>query len=237
MAQMKSTDSKGKNRIGLLNEGSLHSQLKQYYALPGDSLEQKIDGKHIDIVRGNLLIEIQTGSFSKIKRKLITLVSKNHKVRLIFPVSLKKWIVYIDPVTSHEIRRRKSPKQGKTIDLFNELIRIPALIIKKGFQIEILHILEEEVRCNDGKGSWRRKGISIVERRLIRVIKSEIFRTKKDFLKFLPKTLPSPFTNKILSLHLKCSINQATKLTYCLKKMGIIKESGRTGRSIVYTIG
>ena len=110
-----------------------------------------------------------------IKKKLICLV-KNHKVRLVYPVSREKWIVYIDPDTSDEIIKRKSPKQGKAIDLFDELIRIPALINKRGFQIEILHIQEEEVRCNDGKGSWRRKGISIVERRLVKVYKSEIFK-------------------------------------------------------------
>ncbi|MBN2536526.1 MAG: hypothetical protein JXB88_26825 [Spirochaetales bacterium] len=226
-----------KRTIGLLNEGSLHSQLKKYYEKPGDRLEQEVDGKHIDIVRGNLLIEIQTGSFSKIKKKLFTLINNNHKVRLIFPVSMTKWIVYIDPVTLHEIRRRKSPKRGKTIDLFNELIRIPAIINKRGFQIEILHILEEEVRCNDGKGSWRRKGVRIVERRLVEVLQSIIYKTKRDFLKFLPETLPSPFTNKILAKQLECGIRQATKITYCLKKMGIIKESGKTGRSIAYTIG
>jgi hypothetical protein len=230
-------NTKKRNRIGILNESSLHSQLKQYYKIPGDLLEQNVDGKLIDIVRGNLLIEIQTGSFSKIKRKLFTLISKKHKIRLVFPVPEKKWIVYIDPLTSLEIRRRKSPKQGKTIDLFNELIRIPTLIKKRGFQIEILYTLEEEVRCNNGKGSFRRRGISIVERRLVEVLSSEIFKTKKDFLRLLPETLPSPFTNRILSCHLKCSIRQATKFTYCLKKMGVIKVSGKSGRAIAYTIG
>jgi hypothetical protein len=223
------------NRIGLLNEGSLHSQIKQYYRIPGDTLEQKVDGKYIDIVRGNLLIEIQTGNFSKIKKKLLSLIRNKHKIRLIFPIPEEKWIVYINPATSREIKRRKSPKKGRTIDIFNELIRIPALINKRGFQIELLYTIEEEVRCNDGKGSWRKKGISIVERRLIKVNKSEILCTKKDFLRLLPSTLPSPFTNRILACEIKCSIRQATKLTYCLKKMGVIKENGRTGRSIAYT--
>ncbi|MBN2445074.1 MAG: hypothetical protein JXJ04_27205 [Spirochaetales bacterium] len=224
-----------KNQIGLLNEGSLHSQLKEYYIRPGDLSEQGIDGYFIDIVRDNLLIEIQTAHFSAIKIKLTNLLRK-HKVRLIYPVRRKKSIVFIDPLTSVEIRRRKSPKKGKPIDLFNELIRIPTLINKRGFQIEILFIHEEEVRCNDGKGSWRRKGISIIERRLVKVYESKIFKTKKDFLALLPAALPSPFTNKILSSELKCNIKTATKMTYCLKKMGLIHESGKTGRSIAYTI-
>ena len=92
------------------------------------------------------------------------------------------------------------------------------------------------MRCKDGKESWRRKGIRIVERQLEKIHESEIFKTKKDFIKFLPQTLPSPFTNRILSHHLNCSVKEATRLTYCLKKMGVITEFGKMGRSIAYKI-
>lgn len=168
------------NKIGLLNEGSLHSQLKTFYARPGDLCEQNVDGFVIDIVRGNLLIEIQTSSFSKIKRKLLVLLKK-HKVRLVYPIPREKWIVYIDPATSEEIRKRKSPKKGKAMNIFGELVRIPGLIKRRGFQIEILYTREKEMRCNDGKGSWRRRGVSIIERQLLKVDESEVFKQKKIF--------------------------------------------------------
>ena len=71
---------KRKNRIGQLNESPLHFQLKQYYRLLKDLLEQKVDGKFIDIVRGKLLIEIQTGSFSKIKSKLYFFFVRNNNI-------------------------------------------------------------------------------------------------------------------------------------------------------------
>ena len=40
-----------KHLIGTLGERSLHSALKEWYALPGDQLEEEVDGFHIDIVR------------------------------------------------------------------------------------------------------------------------------------------------------------------------------------------
>lgn len=46
--------------IGLLNENPLHAALKKWYARPGDQLEVSVDGFVIDVVQGNLLIEIQT---------------------------------------------------------------------------------------------------------------------------------------------------------------------------------
>ena len=48
------------NTIGTLNEKSLHAALKEWYAKPEDLIEVPVDGFTVDIVRGDLLIEIQT---------------------------------------------------------------------------------------------------------------------------------------------------------------------------------
>src|SRR6185503_11946586 len=68
--------------IGLLNEKPLHASLKQWYARPGDQFEVPVGGFVIDIVRDDLLIEIQTRNFSSIKSKLNKL-AHSHRVRLI----------------------------------------------------------------------------------------------------------------------------------------------------------
>jgi len=72
--------------IGLLNEKSLHSALKHWYAKPGDLLEFALDGYVVDILRGNHVIEIQTGNFCSIKRKMRDL-SCRYRVTLIYPVA------------------------------------------------------------------------------------------------------------------------------------------------------
>ncbi len=85
------------NGINTYNEKPLHAALKQVYALPGDQVEVKVDGYIIDLVRGDLLIEIQTGSFSPLKNKLARLVD-THPLRLVYPVPLEKWILTRFPV-------------------------------------------------------------------------------------------------------------------------------------------
>ncbi len=71
----------GGNGIGSLNESSLHRDVKAWYAQPGDLLEAQVDGYVIDLVRGDLLVEVQTGSFASIRGKLGDLLT-DHPVRL-----------------------------------------------------------------------------------------------------------------------------------------------------------
>ena len=51
-------------QIGLLNEKPLHAALKEWYARPDDRFETSVDGFVIDILRGDLLIEVQTRNFT-----------------------------------------------------------------------------------------------------------------------------------------------------------------------------
>ena len=108
MDQNKKKKQKQPLSIGKLNESLLHYQLKEEYTQPGDRVEAEVDGYIIDILRGGLCIEIQTGNFSNIKKKLDKLIKK-HKVRLVYPIPAEKWIVTISPDTGEVIRRKKSP--------------------------------------------------------------------------------------------------------------------------------
>ncbi|HAX81656.1 MAG TPA: hypothetical protein DCY40_03685 [Actinobacteria bacterium] len=56
--------------IGSLNEKPLHAALKEWYRRRGDLVEVATDGFVVDLVRAGLLIEIQTGSFAAMRRKL-----------------------------------------------------------------------------------------------------------------------------------------------------------------------
>ncbi len=218
--------------ININNEKSLHSSIKQWYAVPGDRLEVKVDKYIIDLVREDSLIEIQTKNFSAIRNKLRDLIQYN-KVMLVHPIAVEKYIVTMEH-TNEVISRRKSPKKGKLTDLFDELVRIPDLIAEENFILEILMTKEEEIRRKDGKGSWRRKGISIVDRKLLEVTEKIIFKEEKDFLRFLPEELPENFTNKILAKTLKITVYKARKITYCFRKMKIIKEVGKHRNELIF---
>lgn len=222
-------------QIGLLNERSLHSSIKKWYSLPGDEFEARVDGYIIDIVRGDLLIEIQTGGFASIRDKLGCLITR-HPVLLIHPIPAEKWIVRVAASGDEIVSRRKSPKRGKLADLFDELVRIPDLIKDENLAIEVMMTREEEIRCADGKGSWRRKGVSIRDRKLLEIVEVVRFANGEDFLGLLPRDLQQPFSNRGLADAMGISVHRSRRMTYCLRKMGVVRQVGKVGNELLFAI-
>lgn len=218
--------------IGTLRENRLHASLKTWYAQPGDRSEEKVGGYVIDLIRGELLIEIQTRNFSAIKKKLTRLLEE-HPIRLIYPIPLARWIVHED-LDGNPLSRRRSPYQGRIEILFNELVRIPLLTLHPGFSLEVLFIHEEQARSNDGRGSWRRKGVSITDRRLLDVLGQRVFLSAADYAALLPESLPDGFTTRELARAAAIPIRLAQKMVYCLRQMGLVEVSGLRKRSYVY---
>jgi len=222
------------HEIGTLNEKPLHAALKDWYAQPGDQLEVSIDGFIVDIVRGDLLIEVQTGNFASIKRKVKRLV-KEHPLRLVYPIPQDKWIVRLAKDGSGEVLgRRRSPKHGTVEHLFEELVRLPRLLADPNFALEVLLIRAEEVRSYDGKRGWRRHGWVIQERRLLEVVDRRLFETPDDLAAFIPSDLAEPWTTADLAATIGQPRWLARKMAYCLRKMGVVEAVGKQGNAILY---
>jgi len=221
--------------IGLRNEKSLHAALKRWYTQPGDQLETAIDGYIVDLVRGDQLIEIQTRNLSAIRRKLCALLER-HSVHLVYPIAEKKWIVRKTASGKKILGRRKSPKVGQLRDLFEELVSLPELINHPHFVLEIALIEAEEIRHADGQGSWRHRGQSVHDHKLLQVRNTVTFEKKEDFLRFLPNDLEQPFTNQSLTDRIGGSIHATRRMTYCLKKMGVIQQVGKNRNQLLFKI-
>ncbi len=220
--------------IGLLNEKPLHAALKAWVAQSGDQFEVAIDGFVIDIVRDDLLLEIQTGNFASIKSKLQKLV-RTHRVRLIYPIVYEKWILKLPQDQTEDVTRRKSPKRGRVEDLFWEMVSFPQLLADGNFSLEVLLIRAEEVRRFDGNRNWRRKGWGIEERRLLEVVERRLFDHPKDWRALLPEQMES-FTTKDLAQALGISRRLAQKMAFCLRKAGVISHIGKRGRGYLYEV-
>lgn len=220
-------------KIGRLNEQPLHAALKARYARPGDPLEVPVDGFVIDVVRDELLIEIQTGNFSSIKRKLRALV-RDHPVLLVYPIPYEKWLLKLPKEAGGATKRRKSPKRGAVEEVFAELVSFPRLLTTPTFSLEVLLTQEEEVRRYAGPQAWRLHGWVVEERRLLDVVERHRFETPADLGALLPADLPSPFTTADLAKALDQSRRLAQQMAYCLRKADVITEVGRRGRSILY---
>jgi hypothetical protein len=219
--------------INLENERSLHAALKRWLAQPGDRFEVPVDGSIIDLVRGDTLIEVQTGGFTAIRTKLGRLLAE-YDVRLAYPVSAARWIVHVDPETGERVSRRKSPKRGRITDLFDEMVRMPKMALNPRFELLVLMVHEEQIRCDDGQGSWRRKRVSIRDRELLDVVEQVSFRGAAAYAALLPDGLEPEFTNRELAAALHIRRAQAMRMSYCLRAMGELAVVGKRGRERLY---
>jgi hypothetical protein len=221
--------------IGLLNEQPLHAALKAWYAQPGARFEAQVDGFVVDIIQGDLLIEIQTGYFSAMREKIKALV-ENHAVRLVYPIAREKWLLKLPKERGGESRRRKSPKRGRIDEVFKELVSFPELMCRANLSLEVLLTHEEEVRRYDPARRWRNRGWVTVERRLLDVVGRHLFEQPEEFIAILPADLPKRFTTADLAHAMDGPRWLAQKTAYCLRKMGAILEVGRQGRSKLYAL-
>ena len=216
-----------------MSEKPLHAALKQRYACPDDQVEAAVDGFIIDIVRDDLLIEIQTRGFSALKSKLTRLTDR-HPVRLVYPVAQEKWIVKVAPDGRTRLSRRKSPKRGTFQEVFAELVSFPRLLLKSNFSLEVLLIQEEETRRFDRTRAWRRRGWVTQERRLLGIVDRRLFETPADLAALLPSTLPEPFTTSDLAAADPIRRSLASRMAYCLREMGAIVPVGKRRNAILY---
>ena len=221
--------------INLYSEHSLHSSLKGLLARPGDRLEARVAGKVVDLVRSDgELVEIQTRGLSKIEPKVLALAAAGHKVRVVHPLVAEKTIRRLDPKTQELVSTRKSPKRLDYYDLFEELARATGLIAAKGVTIEALLVRSAEIKLRDGTGSWRRRGDRTLDRELVEVLGSKSYRTKSQWLGFIPKGLVPPWSSASLGEALGIESERARKILYCLAKAGLLAEAGKDGRRKLY---
>jgi len=219
--------------IGVLREQHLHAALKEWYRQEGDLLEVGVDGFVIDLVREDVLIEIQTRGFSSMRKKMDRLLDE-HPIRLVHPIAAEKWIRKIDD-SGTEVSRKKSPKRGMVADVCAELVSFPALLSHPNFTLEVLLVQEEEVRRPDA-GAWRRNGWKVVERRLVGILERAEFSTPEHLLTLLPDDLPDHFTTADLAAGLGRTRHLAQEVAYCLREAGVLRVIGRSKQGIEYAL-
>jgi hypothetical protein len=222
--------------IGTNNESSLHRTLKFQYAGPGGKTEVEVGGFVADGIRKNgEYIEVQTGSFGPLRKKVKEFAAIG-KVRIIHPIAVTKKIEVYN-IEGKLLYRRKSPLHGTPWDIFSALLHAPQLPLIRGVTIEIAMVDITEKRVKDGKGAWRRKGISIKDKQLSAFHEIILLSKPKDYLRFIPFKKNEKFT--VTSHAEKAGIKRwmSQRALYVLMKMNVIKRVGKEGNAWVYVRG
>jgi len=216
-------------------ETSLHRELKNIYADKAAQVEAPLGRYRIDVVRDGQLIEIQNGSLSAIRDKVCNLL-RDHRVLVVKPIVVRKRLVKQDAKGGRVISRRLSPKRGRDIDLFHELIYFTRVFPHRNLCIETPLIEVEEWRYpGHGRRRWRRSTDYLVEDQKLVALRGVLrFHSAGDLMQIIPGDLPNPFHTADLAESLNIQRWVARRIAYCLRKTGAAAQVGKQGNTLFY---
>lgn len=223
------------NEIGTLSEKSIHSYLKDYFEQDKNKHEIKILGYVADISNQSGIIEIQSKDFSKLRRKLDTYLVNGIKTRIVYPVSLVKYINWVDPVTHKILERRKSPSKSSIYDIFIELYRIRDRLRNPLLAFTVVTLETEEYKYLDGYGPNGKNHATKIDKIPAKVMELYNFSVNGGFEIFIPDTLPNGFTSSDFRKNAHCSLKAAQNTLLILSDLGICKRVGRDKRGYIYS--
>ncbi len=217
-------------------ETSLHRDLKMHYAGPDGQVEVRIGRYRADAIVGGELIEIQHGRLGAIRGKIAELL-ESHAVRIVKPIIREKLLVKRRRKGGRIVEQRRSPKRGRLLDLFDDLVYFTKVFPHPRLSIEALLVDVEEHRYpgHGRRRRWRRTGDFQIEDQLLRDIgECRLLRTPDDLIELLGTPLPARFHTGELAQALGEPRWVSQRIAYCLREMGAVQIAGKQGNAIVY---
>lgn len=212
-------------------EFTLHRQLKALFAQQGAHTEVRLDGFRIDAVCNGELIEIQQGPLAAIREKVRTLLAQ-HRVRVVKPIVAAKHLVRLAGAGGSPVGRRRSPKRGSLLEVFNELVFFTRVFPHERLTLELLLVEVEERRF----AHHCRRRYAVEDRRLLAIMDRRTIQTAADLAALLPAALPAEFDTFTLAQHLRVPRYVAQRVAYCLREAGAAECLGKRGRNMYYRL-
>jgi hypothetical protein len=222
------------NGIGTRGEKTLHAVLKWTFDEDLTHHEQKIGPFVADVFDGDRVTEIQTRQFNTMRSKLDAFLPVV-PVSIVYPMALRKWLVWLDPLTGEATKRRLSPKRANPLEVVNELYKISAYLDHPHLAVTIVLLELEEQRWLSGWSDDKKKGSRRHERMPIHLEGFVELRKPEDYVNLLPLDLPEAFTSAQLAKHAKVSLRTAQTALRILERLNQITHVGKDGRHKKFT--
>ena len=225
--------------IGTLGEKTLHAELKRLFEPDTAAHEIRVGPYIADIVGENGIIEIQTGNFYALRKKLAAFLEVA-SVTVVYPITHCKWLLWVEPDSGGVSSRRKSPRVGNYPDAMWELEKIKALLTHPNLRLCLLLVDLEEYRLRDGWSRDKKKGSHRYERIPLGLAGRLDLRCPEDWrapeaqAAFFPPGLPEPFTSKDYAKAARLSVNAAQTALRVLAYMGAAERCGKRGNLYLY---
>jgi hypothetical protein len=214
-------------------ETSLHRSLKQLYGGHGSQTEAVVRGYRADVLQHGLVVEIQASPLSAIRHKIADLV-RHGRVLVVKPITQCKLIRWGDPRKDDWGKPRRSPKRGRLVDVFDELVHFTKVFPHPNLTIDVVLIEDEELRVRRRRQRRFGPNYRLHDRRLLGVLATHRLETPADLVRLTPADLPATFTTVELAHGLDCPAWLARKVAYTLRHCGATRATGKIGNRIVY---
>lgn len=221
--------------IGTLKEKTIHAVLKHYFEPREEFHEIPIDGFVADIQTPHGVIEIQTGSFQSIRKKLEVFLA-NGPVTIVYPIPHIKWLRWINEDTGEMTEKRKSPKKGTPYMSFFELYKIKQFLTHPNLIICIILIDMVEYRSLNGWSLDKKRGSSRYDRIPTGLAAELWIGSKADYVKLVPDSLVGEFNSKDYKKATGLTLSAAQTALNVLNYMGAVERCGKAGRSYLYEV-
>ncbi len=233
--------------IGTYKEKSLHSVMKFFICDDRNCHEIKIfpetpdksgarESFYIaDVLSDCDIYEIQTGSLYPLENKLkFYLEETSYNVTVVCPLAARKWISWIDPLTSEVGKRSRSPKKEDGLDLLHKLFWLIPHLNNRRLTVRAPLLSIEEFRLKNGWGREGKRGSECFERIPTELLGVIDLSLPADYINLLPPSLPDTFTAKEFGIASRLKGRRIYDALKVFCGVGLIAPVGKSGRSVLY---
>lgn len=220
--------------IGTLGEHTLHLILKKYFEPDISKHEQKIGRYVADIINASGVTEVQTRSFSRLRKKLAAF-AKDYPVNVVFPIAATKHVSWLDPESGELTARRKSPKRGQPWDILYELYALRPMMPLDGVTFTLVFMDMDDFRLLNGWSNDKKRGSYRYERIPTRLCDIVTLKKRSDYRILIPDNLDESFTAAEFAKAAKMTPRTAGYAIRTLVTLGVIEHTETKGKAFVYT--
>ena len=225
------------NGIGTLGEKRLHKILKKFIEDNEENHEIKVGSYVADILSGNMITEIQTGSFRPLRDKITYYLENTpYDITVVQPLPYIKTVCTIDRDSGELLSRRRSPRKTKPRDVLRDWYYLADFLSNPRFTLRFLLLEEDEYRTTKKKTRRWGKNSELYERIPTALLDEELYEYPADYEKFIPGDLPSEFTAAEYGRLAKLRGYAPYSALKILESVGLVEKGEKQGRSYIYRL-
>jgi hypothetical protein len=159
-------------------------------------------------------------------------------VLVVKPIVARKTLIKQDERDGPPLSQRQSPKRGKLLDIFEDLVYFTRVFPHPRLQLEVVLVEIEEFR-HPGHGRrrrWRANDHIIADQKLVSVGERTRLTLASDLISLVPGKLPRQFHTGHLAERAGVNRSVAQRIAYCLREMQAVEQVGKQGNSLIYQV-